>query len=312
MRWVQFRAMGCQMMAILDSEAEEAEALLARVPAWFETWEQVLSRFRPDSELSRLNARAGQGPVHISETLWQVLRAALKAAEASDGLVTPTVLPALQHAGYTDSFERLPRQQTAPATPPADFVAIAQAWRDIVLDPAERTVSLPAGVQLDLGGVAKGWAAETAARRLGRRGPALVDAGGDIAVSAPRQDGSPWIIEVASPFDESETLAQIALLEGVVVTSGRDYRRWTQDDRPRHHIIDPRTGEPADTDLVSVTVIARRAVRAEQAAKTILILGAEEGLNWLDHQRDIAVLLVREDGELFFNDAWPFYTLSTQ
>lgn len=307
MRWLEFRAMGCQMMAIVDNETEDAQAVLNRVPDWFEAWEQALSRFRPDSELSRLNARAGQRPIPVSETLWQVLRAALQAAEMSNGLVTPTILPALQHAGYTDSFEHLPRQQAAAGTLPADAVAAAQAWRDIALNPAERTVGLPAGVQLDLGGVAKGWAAEVAARRLDRYGPALVDAGGDIAVSAPRRDGSPWIIEVASPFNEAETLAHIALLEGVVVTSGRDYRQWMQGGRLRHHIIDPRTGEPADTDLISVTVIARRAVRAEAAAKMMLILGFEEGLNWLSRQRDIAALLVREDGEMRFNEVWPFF-----
>nr|WP_290670358.1 FAD:protein FMN transferase [Ardenticatena sp.] len=307
MRLIQFRAMGCHMEARLDTTDADAARLLARVPHWFEEWEQVLSRFRTDSELSRLNAAAGQGPVPVSPVLWDVLQAALAVAKATDGLVTPTILPALQQAGYTTSFEQLPHMQPDIATPAPDAIKqAAQAWREIRMNPVRRTVYLPPNAQLDFGGVAKGWAAEQAAKRLGQYAPALVDAGGDIAISGPRRNGQPWLILVASPFDDTD-LDTIASAGGVVATSGREYRRWLKGARWQHHIIDPRTGRPAETDVVSVTIIARTALRAELATKMVLILGAEQGMQWLELQRDLAGLVVREDGTLIPSRAWQLF-----
>jgi len=307
MRLIQFRAMGCHIEARMESNDADAIRLLANVPHWFEEWEQTLSRFRPDSELSRLNAAAGQGPVSVSSVLWDVLQAALAVARATDGLVTPTILPALREAGYTTSFDHLPKMQPDTATPAPDVIKrAAQAWREIRSNPIRRTVSLPPGVQLDFGGIAKGWAAEQAARRLGQYAPALVDVGGDIAVSGPRRNGQPWLILVASPFDDTD-LDTIASAGGVVATSGRDYRRWLKGTRWQHHIIDPRTGRPAETDVVSVTVIARTALRAELATKMVLILGAEEGIQWLESQHDLAGLVVCEDGTVIPSRTWHLF-----
>ncbi len=305
---LHFRAMGCQMEARLDSDKPGAHMLLAWIPVWFEVWESILSRFRPDSELSRLNAQAGRGPVEVSTVLWDVLREALEAAEASGGLVVPTVLPALAAAGYTDSFELVAGRRWVEQGPTARApVNAVGAWRRIELDGRRRTVALPPGVQLDLGGVAKGWAAEEAARKLARHAPALVNAGGDIAVSGPQRDGSPWTVAVADPFHPDRDLAHIRLYRGAVATSGRDYRRWRWGTGWKHHIIDPRSGAPAETDLISVTAVAEGATRAEMAAKAVLILGTDEGLRWLAQHPDVAALLVREDGEVIASATWSKY-----
>ncbi|MDQ7030203.1 MAG: FAD:protein FMN transferase [Ardenticatenia bacterium] len=310
---LHFRAMGCQMEARLDSDVPGAQMLLAWIPVWFEVWESILSRFRDDSELSRLNAQAGRGPVKVSTVLWEVLREAMEAAEMSDGLVVPTILPALLASGYTWSFElmasRLWDEQASMAYAPVTTVG---AWRSIVLDERRRTVALPAGVQLDLGGVAKGWAAEQAARKLAHHAPALVNAGGDIAVSGPQRDGSPWRVAVADPFHPDRDVAIIKLHRGAVATSGRDYRRWQWGMEWKHHIIDPRRGAPAETDLVSVTAIAERATRAETAAKTVLILGTDEGMRWLTHHADVAALLVREDGDILTTATWSKYMVDEE
>ncbi len=291
MQQLEFRAMGSQMLALIDSDAAEARAALAQVPHWFATWEARLSRFRADSELMLVNRAAGQ-PVAVSDTLWAVLRVALDAAHDSGGLVTPTVLSAVEQAGYDRSFDTLP-SALAPAAAPA---TAAPDWRAIRLDAQTQSVTLPRGARLDLGGVAKGWAAEQAARRLGEHGPALVDAGGDIAIGDPRADGSPWLIGVADPFAPDRDLAALDVIRGGVATSGRDYRRWQQGDVWRHHIIDPRTGQPAATDLMSVTVVAPSTSEAEMAAKSALILGSVGGLAWLEGRRGLAALLIRDDG----------------
>jgi thiamine biosynthesis lipoprotein len=311
MEHLSFSAMGCAMRASLAASTPSGPAALEPVPGWFAEWEAHLSRFRPDSELNRLNASAGQ-PTAVSPVLWDVLAAALAAARWTDGLATPTVLGAVERAGYDRSFATLLvdgssscRRVEAPraATPGrrrwlGTGTHAAADWRDVRTDVATRTVTLPAGLRLDFGGTAKGWAADEAVRRLAARGPALVDAGGDIAVGGPRAGGVHWTVAVANPFVPHQHLAVLRLSNGGVATSGRDYRRWRRAGRWQHHIIDPRSGEPAVTDVLSATVVARSAREAEAAAKTALILGRRKGLAWVEAHPPLAALLVTEDGEV--------------
>ncbi|HMK07966.1 MAG TPA: FAD:protein FMN transferase, partial [Anaerolineales bacterium] len=158
-----------------------------------------------------------------------------------------------------------------------------------------QTVRLPAGTRLDLGGIGKGWAADRAVRRLSRTGAALVDAAGDIAVSGPTASGDPWPIGVADPAHAERQLAVLMIGKGGVATSGRDYRRWRQGGLWAHHIIDPRTGRPAQTDVLSATVVGPSARMAEAAAKAVLILGSREGLGWLEGRPALAGLVVLDD-----------------
>ena len=290
MRTLEFRAMGCHMLAVLDRDDEAAEAQLAAVPAWFEEWEQQMSRFRPDSALMRLNA-AGHAE-QLPDAFLKVVLVALQAARESAGLVRPTVLDALAAAGYDRSFDQLPADgATAAATPAPD-------WRGVALDLPARSITLPVGVHLDLGGVAKGWAADQAARRLAAAGPALIDAGGDIAVSGPMANGAAWPIAIANPLAPDDTLGNLLLARGAVATSGRDFRRWQRGGAEQHHIIDPRTGRPARTDVLAATVIAPDGPSAEVAAKVALMLGSSAGLAWLDARPTLAGLLVLDDGTL--------------
>ncbi len=289
MQRLEFRAMGCHMLALLDSPDPVEQ--LNQVPVWFEEWEQALSRFRPESELNQLNRNAGR-PMQTSPVLWEVIQASLQAARESDGTVTPTVLAALESAGYDRTFESIQSGES----PQRPVWTLVGDWRTIECVEATRSVCLPPGMRLDLGGIAKGWAADQAARRLGIHGPALVDAGGDIAVSGPLPNGDRWPIGVADPSEPERNLEMLLIARGGVATSGRDYRRWQRNGIWKHHIIDPRTGEPADTDIITATVIAPTAIQAEAAAKRVFILGGRAGLDWLDGQPTIAGLLVLEGG----------------
>ena len=174
-------------------------------------------------------------------------------------------------------------------------------WRAIVMDRRTHAVTLPAGVRLDLGGVAKGWAADRAARLLAAAGPALVDAGGDVAISGPMADGSPWPIAITNPFAPEDSLGLLLLDRGAVATSGRDYRRWRRGGVEQHHIIDPRTGRPAQTDVLAATVVAPDGPSAEVAAKCALILGSDAGLAWLHARPTLAGLLVLDDGRVLYS-----------
>jgi thiamine biosynthesis lipoprotein len=296
-----FRAMGCQMLAILDSEASWASKRLAEAPGWFDDWERHLSRFRNDSELMQLNQRAG-ALILVSDVLWDVIQTALQAAQRSQGLVTPTMLTQLELAGYDRSFDQIAgcalSEQSWGSFDSAPALVPSADWQEIAWSPHEHLVRLPPGVQLDFGGIAKGWAADRAASQLGIYAPALVDAGGDIAVSGPMADGQPWPIEVSDPLDPTSQLELLMLAAGAVATSGRDYRRWHRGQAWQHHILDPRTGRPAKTDVLSATVIASTAREAEMAAKVVLIRGGHDGLAWLEARPSLAGLLVLGDGRV--------------
>jgi len=286
--------MGCDMLAVVDRETKPA--MLARVPDWFEEWEQSLSRFRFDSELTRFNQTHEQ-PVHVSDAFWDVFQAARKAEEMTNGLVTPTLLDAIVEAGYDRPFDELPH--LVPPTP-APMLTTSSPLATVAFDKSTQTITLPIGMGLDFGGVAKGWAAHRAMTRLQAEGPVLIDAGGDIAISGSRADGSPWQVGIADPFDKENNIEILYLNECGVATSGKDHRRWTRAGIFQHHIIDPTTNQPADTDLLTVTVIAPDVMRAESAAKAAFILGSRAGLAWLKARPEYAGVFVLDNGEILY------------
>ncbi|MBI4671336.1 MAG: FAD:protein FMN transferase [Chloroflexi bacterium] len=296
MREILFRAMGCEIFCALDTNHPRATERLERVPAMFEAWEQTLSRFRPTSELSQLNARSGQN-VRVSETLWRVLKLARRAAELSDGLVVPTLLDALLAAGYDRSFDVLGVPNSS-ATATLLVLTRANTWE---LNDMTHTVTLTPGTHLDLNGVAKGWAVEQTAMYLGELGPALVDAGGDMIMTAPCANGEPWYIGVEDAFtpeQENDALPVLAIGRGATATSGRSYRKWSHDGKPMHHLINPRTGMPAVTDVLNATVVAPTILQAEVAAKVALILGSTKGRAWIEARPQLAALFILENGNV--------------
>jgi thiamine biosynthesis lipoprotein len=299
-----FRAMGADMLACVEIDSNQPPAQLSDAPRWFEDWEQTLSRFRADSELARLN-RAGR-PTQVSDALWQVFCSALDAERLTEGLVTPTIGEAVIAAGYNQDFSLVRDEGRSLPTSVQSREALhsgVPSLTSLQWDEATHTIHLPLGLQLDFGGIAKGWAASQAVERLSALGPALMNCGGDIAVSGPLLDGNPWEIGVYKPFDrEGEYLEMLYFRQACgVASSATDRRRWTQDGQTRHHIIDPRVGLPAQTDVVHATVVAPSAVEAEAAAKSVLIRGSIEGLDWLESHPKLAGLLILESGEMLYS-----------
>jgi thiamine biosynthesis lipoprotein len=292
-----FRAMGGDMLIILERETDSPPSILDEVPVWFEGWEQALSRFRPDSELSRLNQTFDQ-PMEVSDTLWDVFQYALSAETITNGLVTPTVLDALLEAGYNQSFDNLPRYQSGNGL---QVLSAVNPLSLVTWDEKSQTICLPYGVRLDFGGVAKGWAAHQTAERLKEYGSASMNAAGDIAISGALASGEPWKIGVNNPFAPDTDFETLNLSRCGVATSGRDRRRWTQNGVPRHHIINPYTSQPAETDVMTATIVAPTVMEAEAAAKAVLILGAEEGLKWIEADPVLAGIIVLENGHTFYS-----------
>jgi thiamine biosynthesis lipoprotein len=223
----------------------------------FDRLERVFSRFRPDSELSRLNAT---GTIDASEEMLAVVKLALDARERTHGRFDPTLHDALVAAGYDRTFADI--DETAPGRPAPD----PRDPRDVVV--RGRRVELAPGVRIDLGGIVKGYAADRCAEQLAPLGPCLVNAGGDLAVSGARSDG-PWTVGVDLPHGE----LTLGLASGGLATSGRDRRRWRRAGEERHHLIDPATCTPAAGGPLTVTVAAASATEAEVAAKAIFLAG---------------------------------------
>ncbi|MFN8441697.1 MAG: FAD:protein FMN transferase [Caldilineaceae bacterium] len=292
MAQIEFRAMNCQMLAVVD--APDGDALLVQVPQWFEQWEQSFSRFRPISELSQLNRQSGRW-VHVSPELFALIEAARWASAFSEGLVSPLILNALEQSGYDRSFEQID-SNIGQNKGQAQNQTLLTDWRTVKVDAIHHKICLPSGARLDFGGIAKGWCAEQAAQRLSQLGPALVDAGGDMAMAGQRSE--PWPIAIASPLVPDEELDLLLIDEGGVATSGRDYRRWRHNGVWQHHILDPRSGQPAQTDVLSATVVAPKMLSAECAAKVVMILGSRAGMQWIEMQLDLAALVVLENGEI--------------
>jgi FAD:protein FMN transferase len=249
-----------------------------------ESWHKQLSRFDPDSELSRIN-RDPRPTVPVSATMALFVKATLRAAALSGGLVDPTLGGEIEDAGYAGRLPDggLPLAETlrrAPARRPATPDPRAR-WKQIRLDADERTLTRPPGVRIDSGGIAKGLVGDVLAAALGGHAAFAIDAAGDIRVGG--SAGLVRPIHVASPFDDS-TIHAIELAHGAAATSGITRRSWVASGgRPAHHLLDPSTGEPAFTGVLQVTALAPTGVRAEALSKAALLSGPDGAAGWLRH-----------------------------
>lgn len=300
---IAFRAMGCQIELWLEADEETAVAAFATVEKLFVENERILSRFSPTSELSQLNGRSGQWVI-VSDLLWNVLEEALVWAAATDGLFDPTCLNALEAAGYAVSFEAMtamPRNGRAQTSH-----LLAGQWSSIRLDESRQAVYLPPGLRIDLGGITKGYTAQQAVELMSPWGACLVNAGGDLVAGAAPANLPGWPVGVAAPSSlahRASNVLSLWLANAALATSGIDYRRWVMNGRNAHHLIDPRTGLPADTDLLTATVWAAQATEAEVRATTCLIMGRQDGLDFLESQPHLAAALFSTDGQLHLTSA---------
>jgi FAD:protein FMN transferase len=293
----EFKAMGCRIFAAIDDPRGKSPDALRDIPCWFEGWEQSFSRFRPDSELNEINRSAGK-TMRVSNVFWEVMEVAKRAERGSGNLITPAIHDQLVAAGYDTSFDSMSKniKGTTRMENPGMFLL-----SDIQTELKSRSIRLPFDCHLDFGGVAKGWAAHQAAERLGSQGPALVNAGGDIAITAKMADGSWWSVGVADPANPSNNLEVLRLGRCGVATSGTDFRHWTKDGVWQHHIIDPRTGLPAMTDILSATVIAPDVMEAEMNAKVAVIMGSSAALDWFEIHPSLAGILVLKNGRVIYS-----------
>ena len=296
----EFRALGTGVR-ILTDRGDALAAARAAVEQVLDAIDRTCSRFRADSELSKVNRSAGAA-VSISPLLAQVLAVAIRVADTTLGAVDPTVGAALRRIGYDRDFALVPITTDRLAL----VVTPAPGWKQIELDERQRWVRIPAGTELDLGSSAKAWAADRAAAAACDAAACgvLLSLGGDIAVAGPPPKGG-WSVLVAedhaAPLDSPGQI--ISITSGGLATSSTTVRRWTRDGVTLHHIVDPVTGLPAHEYWRTVSVGAASCVDANAAATAAIVMG-EPARAWLETRR-LPARLVRADGEIVLVAGWP-------
>lgn len=295
-----FTALGTTA-AVHVTEASALPAARGLLEEGLAAIDESCSRFRADSELSRVNAAAGR-PIGVSRLFMEALEVALRAARVTGGIVVPTVGRAMRAIGYDRDFASIGTgSQPRPASG-----AVVPGWQAIEADPARGTLRVAEGVELDLGATAKAFAADRAANEIGARlgTGVLVNLGGDIAVAGKPPEGG-WVVRVADDHRdvlgaEGET---VSITAGGLATSSTTVRSWVAADQQRHHIVDPRRGESATVVWRTATVAAASCVDANTASTAAIVMG-DEAPGWL---RGIGLpgRLVGTDGEVRRIGHWP-------
>jgi thiamine biosynthesis lipoprotein len=285
---------GAVAIHVRGAEEADGERLAERGRGILLEAHRRLSRFDPDSELSRLNSDP-RAVVPASPLLRRLAAAVSFAGAESGGLVDATLVEEIERAGYAESLERsdLPpargalHDERVPARPHP-----AAAWSTVGVDEEAGTVLRPPGLKIDSGGIAKGLLADVVGEQLGAARTYAVDCCGDIRLGG--SAGLARKLRVEDPFD-GEPLHELSLNDGAVATSGITRRRWRGlGGRPAHQILDPRSGCPAFTGVVQATAVAPNALLAEVLAKAALLSGPEHAAQWLR----FGGVIVGEGGEV--------------
>lgn len=257
-----FRAMGTDVHIVVCGAPPLLAAACQRVHDLEARW----SRFLPGSEVSALNRQAGRA-VSVSPETVELVRRAIDGWRMSGGSIDPTVLGAVLRAGYTVSFDQLDAAQETP------LMRLATGCHQIEV--LGGTVRLPAGVGFDPGGIGKGLAADivVAEAITGGADGICVNLGGDLRVAGSAPGGGAWTITIEDPWTR-RPLEQVGLCGGAVATSSTLRRTWKVGAEIRHHLIDPATGVPSESDLVSATVLAGEGWMADVLAKAVLLRGS--------------------------------------
>lgn len=289
------RAWSCSVRLVVDDPRALAPAT-ADLLAVLERVDVAASRFRADSALTRANRRAGR-PTPVPGLLLQLVDAALDAAAQTGGAVDPTLGRTLRELGYDRDIAAVAARAGAVA-PSGPRIG---AWRAVRVDHAGGRLTVPAGVELDLGATAKAWTADHAAHALARRydTAVLVELGGDLAVAGNRPDG--WCVRVAER--EGADGQSVLVRHGGLTTSTTTLRTWRRGDLTVHHLIDPATGAPATGPWRTASVAAPCALAANVASTAAIVRGAG-AVDWLI-RRGLAARLVARDGTVVTTAGWP-------
>lgn len=275
---------------------EKAELAAVCAKSELSRLEKKLSRFLPDSEVSRINLSEGSGHIKISCEVYEILSFALRLSEITQGLFDITVGPLIDLWDYKHSIQAPEETRIQHILPLVDF-------HELTLNSDEKTLSLrKPGQSIDLGGIGKGYASDRFIKVLKEHGisSAFINIGGNVSTLGNRPDGSPWSIGIRHPRQEGCLLGAVKVTGKAVVTSG-DYERYFIDREGKkwHHILNPATGYPAESGLISVTAVADSAMTADALSTAIFVAGIKKGLEYLAQFSGVEAVLVDERQQVF-------------
>lgn len=298
MHYDEFPAMSTTVQLAAEGDPARLRPAFDQVRRFVEQSERRFSRFLDDSELARLNRSAGHW-FEASGPMLALITEALYLYHLTDGLFDPSVLSALRLAGYDRDLNEI-RGQDLPASLPPNRPFLP--FDRTSLDHETGGIRLAAGMQIDLGGIAKGWIASQAAKLLlAVTEVCAVGAGGDMALVGLPATASAWEIGLEDPRQAERMLAVLRVQPGGLATSTVTRRRWTQAGVPRHHIIDPRSGAPSDSPWLSVTVSHPSPTLSEAFAKALLIAGPSAAPALATKAQGLRYLAIGPAGELAGN-----------
>ena len=279
-----------------NGPADTFDRIFARIQEIEEKMSTSLEDYT-DTELLQVNASAGQRSVQVSPDTFAVVQRALEYSAMSNGAFDVSIWPLVNLWGIGTESAAIPEANELRR------VAALVDYRQVDLNAAERTIYLPAeGMGVDVGGIAKGYAADEAARIVAEAGigHALVDLGGNILTVGDKPDGSSWRIGVQVPDSSRGQYLGIAMVvDKAVVTSGTYERFFVADGIRYHHIVDPKTGYPVQNGLDSVTIIAEESMAADALSTAVFALGLEDGLSFVENLRDVEAIFVTDKNEVY-------------
>ncbi len=290
-----FKAFDTVVTLQLWGESQGCAQAACAIEAFCAECETLFSRTLPSSDISRLNTSGGTW-VSVDARTLELIELALGYCEASGGVFDITVGPAVAKWDF--------KAHVVPTRAALDAAVKHVGWRLVEIDKQQGRVRLgDALAQVDLGGIAKGWIADEVARlamspRFGITA-VLANLGGNVVVGGEKPQGEPWCIGVRDPLDPSKNLVCVPLEAGSVVTSGTYERSFERDGVRYHHVLNPQTGWPVDTDLESATLICRRSLDAEGFSTTVLALGKVGGARFVRQRPEIEhACLIGRDREV--------------
>ncbi len=297
----EFFAMDTVMKITVYSEKDQD--LLSQAEEQIRFLESLLSVTNPQSEIYRVNGAKGV-PTSLSDQTVSLLQTAQGLWKETDGLFDITVYPAVKAWGFTQSENRVPTDKEQKALLPLIDCGNLQLQ--------ENTLTLPKGVLIDLGGIAKGYAADVVAESLTQKGcqGGVLSLGGNVKTLGNKSDGSLFQIAVQDPNNTTATLGTLSVSGNTaVVTSGDSQRYFEQDGVKYHHIIDPRTAAPAVSDLTAVTVVCKSATKADAYATALYIMGLEKGMKKVQQTQGMEALFITIDGQIHLSEGLkPIFT----
>jgi len=258
--------------------------------------ENLMSVNIPGSDVSRVNAAAGIEPVQVREDVYAVIERALYFAEISGGAFDPSVGLLVSLWGIGGDNPRVPKREEI------DEALSLTNWRDIELDPVTRSVFLKRrGMALDLGAIAKGYAADEVAVIIKKSGieRAIIDLGGNIVILGENKDKRPWRVGIQNPLEKHGVyMGVLQITEQTVVTSALNERFFEEDGRRYHHILSTSDGYPAENGLLSVTIIAHNSMDADAISTTVFVLGYERGKELIESMPGTEAVFILNDSNV--------------